>query len=84
MGDGMKSITTSNLDAIDNRYNPDFDMMPNGFPQVTWADWYLADALRDLIKEIEKLEANLEEARSEIRTLKFELMTGGRNLRPND
>jgi hypothetical protein len=50
----------SRLDEIERRYNPEFDIPQGEQPPVTWAEMYLAEALKIAIKEIEELRQEIE------------------------
>ena len=51
-----KSLHTvqGDLERIENRYNGDNDMIPNG-PMVTWAEYDLMQAVKVLIGHIDVL-----------------------------
>lgn len=56
----MSAMTKHNLREIEHRYDPNNDYIPDG-PPVTWAEWYLRQAVVELFERIEKLESeNLE------------------------
>ena len=52
-------VAKYNLTRIEEQYNPEFDMIPNG-PSVTWAEKGLAEAVSELLDRINKLEKKLE------------------------
>lgn len=47
--------TLYNLVKIDNRYNPERDTIPGG-PMVTWAEYDLSQAIKELTQAVELLE----------------------------
>jgi len=46
------------IQKIENRYNPEFDVIING-PRVTWAEAELAEAVKTLLARVVVLEAEL-------------------------
>jgi hypothetical protein len=58
----MQNRTKKQLKRIEERYNADRDMIPNG-PAVTWAERALLEAVRDLEVEVKELRAEIEELR---------------------
>ena len=48
----------SSLDRIERRYNPEFDLIPDG-PIVPWSVSVLADAVRLLAQEVDTLKAEV-------------------------
>jgi len=47
------------IQKIENRYDPEFDLIPDG-PRVTWAEAELAEAIKSLLARIAALEAELQ------------------------
>jgi hypothetical protein len=54
---------TSTISKIENRHDPEFDLIPNG-PMVTWAEAELADVIGMLLVRIVELEAQVERLQS--------------------
>lgn len=53
----MRAITETNLNDIEKRYNPEHDI-PDGV-QVTWADYYLLEAVKELFAEVAEIKEAL-------------------------
>lgn len=52
----MKAVTKTHLQEIERRYDPEHDI-PEG-PSVSWAEWYLLQAVQELAEKVEKLEGS--------------------------
>lgn len=57
------SAIESALSKIEGRYDPEFDIIPDG-PRVTWAEAELVYAMRKLLARVEELEAQVERLQS--------------------
>ena len=56
----MSNFTEGLINSIENRYNPENDVI-SGTPPVTYTDYALLEIIRDLKLRIENLEAAAEE-----------------------
>jgi hypothetical protein len=52
----MRAVNKQNLQEIERQYNPEYDI-PQG-PPVTWAEWYLCQAVQELAEKVEALEGH--------------------------
>lgn len=53
----MRAITKHQLDEIERSYDPENDI-PQG-PRVTWAEWYLKQAVEELFAYVRELETKI-------------------------
>lgn len=59
----MKAMFTPQLEQIERDYDPDHDInTAEGAPRVTWAEYYLLKAVKELINDVEKLAERVESA----------------------
>lgn len=65
----MNSHTASLLDAIERRYNAEFDTHPGG-PEVHWATMNLVLATRELDREVQELKRQVEDLRRRLEDVK--------------
>ena len=56
-----KTECNSGVYWMAKRYNAEHDMLPQGMPQVTWAENYLLSMCLELLERVQELERKLEE-----------------------
>lgn len=63
----MRAITRHRLEEMERQYNPDNDI-PDG-PRVSWAEYYLLQAVRNLFEDVERLDMRVSELNDSLRAI---------------